>query len=208
MQYNVPDGGSMFQFATPTRNGDSVRSVERVFDLLAILEKVDHPMGVSELGRAAGMPKTTAQRLLAVLESRGFVEKQQGRYQVGVASVPLAHAFFLRNNLTRAALPVLQELAAGFSGDGHPIREGGLRPGGRTTCRGSAPSSIHDAHWAASTPARRRREGAGGGHAGGRTSPVAGSSRRDSIGQWGFLEQDRHSGGVGEHSTSGFLNLP
>ena len=75
----------MFQFATPTRNGDFVRSVERVFDLLAILEKVDHPMGVSELGRAAGMPKTTAQRLLAVLESRGFVEKQQGRYQVGVA---------------------------------------------------------------------------------------------------------------------------
>lgn len=101
----------MFPITSTSQHSELVRSVERTFDLLAILERVDHPMGVSELARAAGIPKTTAQRLLAVLESRGFVEKQQGRYQVGVASVPLAHAFFLRNNLTRAALPVLQELA-------------------------------------------------------------------------------------------------
>ena len=47
---------------------ESVRSVERAVDLLTVLEKAGHPMGVSDLGRAAGMPKATAQRPRAVLE--------------------------------------------------------------------------------------------------------------------------------------------
>lgn len=89
----------------------SVRSVERAIDLLSALETTDHPMGVTELARATAMPKATTQRLLTVLEGRGLVQKEQGRYQMGVGAVPMAHAFLLGNNLTRAALPVLQELA-------------------------------------------------------------------------------------------------
>jgi len=92
--------------------GHSIRSVERAIDLLAVLESSPGPMGLSELSRAANMPKATALRLLAVLGKRGLVEKAQGRYQIGVATVPLAHAFLVGNNLSRAALPVMQELAA------------------------------------------------------------------------------------------------
>ena len=46
-----------------------------------------------------------------VLEKYGFAEKRQGRYRLGAAVLPLAHAYLLGNELTRITLPVLQELA-------------------------------------------------------------------------------------------------
>lgn len=91
--------------------GGSVRSVERALDLLVALERAGGPLGVSELGRLTGMPKATAQRLLTVLERRGFLQKEEGRYQLGAGLVPLARAFLTGNSLTRSALPVLEELA-------------------------------------------------------------------------------------------------
>ncbi|HEX2922538.1 MAG TPA: IclR family transcriptional regulator [Chloroflexota bacterium] len=97
--------------SVPTQS--SVRSVERTLDLLMMLEQAAQPMRLSELARAAGIHVSTAQRLLSVLERRGLVDREAGRYRVGVAAVPLAHAFFLENDLTKAALPVLQDLAVG-----------------------------------------------------------------------------------------------
>jgi DNA-binding IclR family transcriptional regulator len=89
----------------------SIRSVERAFDLLEALERGPHPCRLSELSRATAMPKATVQRLLGVLERRGFVEKIQGRYQLGIGVVPLAHGYLAESGLTKASLPVLQELA-------------------------------------------------------------------------------------------------
>ncbi|MHB1162900.1 MAG: helix-turn-helix domain-containing protein, partial [Chloroflexota bacterium] len=48
-------------------------SLERALDLLTTLEKKGPSMGLSELSRAAGIHKATTQRLLCVLERRGFV---------------------------------------------------------------------------------------------------------------------------------------
>jgi len=93
------------------RESSPVRSLERALHLLAVMEEAGRPMGVTELGRAAELSKATVLRLLAVLEKYGFSEKWQGRYRLGAAVLPLAHAYVLGNELTRAALPVLQELA-------------------------------------------------------------------------------------------------
>ncbi len=68
-------------------------------------------MGVSDLGRATNLSKATAYRLLSVMERRGLVHKEEGRYQLGVGLVPLARAFLTRSSLTRSAVPVLEELA-------------------------------------------------------------------------------------------------
>ncbi len=89
----------------------SIRSVERAIDVLYSLECASHPMGLSELGRAVGMPKATVLRLLGVLMKRGLAEKVLGRYQIGVGTVPMAHAFLIGSSLSKAALPVMQELA-------------------------------------------------------------------------------------------------
>ncbi len=96
----------------PRRSPASVRSVERTLDLLMALERAEQPLGLSELARIVDIPKTTAQRLLGVLERRGFVQKERGSYQLGAGIVPLAGAFLAGNSLAKAALPVLEELAA------------------------------------------------------------------------------------------------
>jgi len=95
----------------PARGSVSVRVLERALDLLSALERAGRPMGVSELGRATGVPKATVQRLLSALEYRGLVQKDQARYHLGVGVVPLARAFLSVNSVASAARPVLEQLA-------------------------------------------------------------------------------------------------
>ncbi len=93
---------------TPT----SVRSLERAFDLLERLERLRAPSGVRALESATGIPKATAQRLLDVLERRGYVQKDRGRYFLAAGVVRLARGFLAGDSLATIALPVLQELTA------------------------------------------------------------------------------------------------
>lgn len=93
------------------REKSPMRSLERALHLLAILENAGCSMGLTELGRASQLSKPTVLRMLLVLEKYGFAEKRQGRYRLGAAVLPLAHAYLLGNELTRITLPVLQELA-------------------------------------------------------------------------------------------------
>ncbi|MDQ6674889.1 MAG: IclR family transcriptional regulator [Chloroflexota bacterium] len=89
----------------------SVRAVERALDLLTALEASGRPMRLTEIAQLAEMHKATTQRLLNVLERRAFVQKVRGVYQLGVGSLQLDHALVMGNSLTRAAQPILQELA-------------------------------------------------------------------------------------------------
>jgi DNA-binding IclR family transcriptional regulator len=93
------------------REKSPMRSLERALHILAILENAGSSMGLTELGRASQLSKPTVLRMLLVLERYGFAEKRQGRYRLGAAVLPLAHAYLLGNELTRVTLPVLQELA-------------------------------------------------------------------------------------------------
>lgn len=85
-------------------------SLERALDLLTALEKAGHSMGLSELSRATGIHKATAQRLLCILERRDFVQRTHSRYRVGAAVVPLSHAFLGENSFPSAARPILEQL--------------------------------------------------------------------------------------------------
>jgi DNA-binding IclR family transcriptional regulator len=93
------------------REKSPMRSLERALHILAILENAGSSMGLTELGRASQLSKPTVLRMLLVLEKYGYAEKRQGRYRLGAAVLPLAHAYLLGNELTRVTLPVLQELA-------------------------------------------------------------------------------------------------
>lgn len=94
------------------RENSTNRSLERALHLLMILEGSVTPQSLTELASATQLAKATVQRILAVLEKYRMIEKRQGRYHLGVAVLPLAHAYLLSNSLSRASLPVLQELAA------------------------------------------------------------------------------------------------
>jgi len=103
----------------------SVRSLERALDLLEALERLRTPAGVRALETITHIPKATAQRLLDVLERRGYTQKDRGRYSLAVGVVTLARGFLAADSLASVALPVLQQLTA-LSGEtcGLYIRKG------------------------------------------------------------------------------------
>jgi IclR family acetate operon transcriptional repressor len=102
----------MAKASTTAKSEGSVRIVDRIVDLLTVLEKAEQPIGLAEISRASAIHKATAQRLLTALERREFVHKDRGFYQLGSGILPLARAFLSGNRLGKSALPVLEELAA------------------------------------------------------------------------------------------------
>ncbi|OJG04361.1 MULTISPECIES: IclR family transcriptional regulator [Pseudonocardia] len=89
----------------------TMRSLERAIDVLEVLDEARQPLRLTEIARRAGLPVPTAQRILAVLESRDRVERSGAGYRPGVALTFGAHAYLTTNPLLLVASPVLIDLA-------------------------------------------------------------------------------------------------
>jgi DNA-binding IclR family transcriptional regulator len=91
---------------------DGMTSVEKAVDVLFHLHGEAAPVGVTELGRALGLPKSSAHRLLTSLARRGLVERdERGRYAPGFGLVALGLGAVDRDPLVTAARAVLQREA-------------------------------------------------------------------------------------------------
>lgn len=84
--------------------------MERALDVLEFLSRSDEDLGVGEIGSATGLAAGTTHRLLATLNSRGYVHRNVGtrRYGLGLKSLTLAIA--ARERIGPLALPFLEEL--------------------------------------------------------------------------------------------------
>ena len=88
-------------------------TVEKAVDVLFHLHAEPGPRGVTAIGKALGLPKSSAHRLLATLASRGLVERdERGRYRPGIALVALGLGALEREPVVAAARPVLEAGAA------------------------------------------------------------------------------------------------
>lgn len=89
-----------------------VQSVDRALTVLEILGSRGEA-GVTEIAAELGVHKSTAFRLVAVLESRGFVEQlaDRGKYRLGFGIVRLAGATAAQMDLTREGRRTCEELA-------------------------------------------------------------------------------------------------
>lgn len=91
----------------------SVQSVENALDILEALadESVDATLPI--LAAKLGISRNKAFRLLATLESRGLVQREEhsGVYRIGLNTVGLAQRFIKGASLIRHAHPVMEELA-------------------------------------------------------------------------------------------------
>ncbi len=89
-----------------------VQSVDRALTVLEILGTRGEA-GVTEIAAELGVHKSTAFRLVAVLESRGFVEQlaDRGKYRLGFGIVRLAGATAAQMDLTREGRRACEELA-------------------------------------------------------------------------------------------------
>lgn len=90
----------------------TVQSIARAFAVLSAL--ADGPIGVTEVAERAGLPKSTAARLLSSLAAEGAVEQVQGdtRYRLGGRIVSLAAGVLPTRSLVALAGPLLAALAA------------------------------------------------------------------------------------------------
>lgn len=61
---------------------ESVKSAGRVLDLLELLSSVLEPLGVSEVARRLGIPKSSTVGLLGTLVSRGYVVRCGALYEI------------------------------------------------------------------------------------------------------------------------------
>jgi DNA-binding IclR family transcriptional regulator len=110
MENTVPYSGTSSRPASPTKlRAEAGGTVEKAIDLLFFLHAGGGARGVSEIGRALGVPKSSAHRLLAALGRRGLVEQDEhGRYRPGIALLALGLGALEREPLAAAAHPILE----------------------------------------------------------------------------------------------------
>jgi DNA-binding IclR family transcriptional regulator len=91
----------------------SVQTVEKALDLLEALTDDVPPATLHNLSDKLGLSRNKVFRLLATLESRGLVEREEGSgvYRLGLSSVALAQRFINSASLIRHAHPIMEELA-------------------------------------------------------------------------------------------------
>ena len=91
----------------------AVQSVDRALSVLEILA-AQGEAGVTEVAAELGVHKSTAFRLVAVLESRGFVEQlaDRGKYRLGFGVVRLAGAAAAQLDIAQEGRRICEALAA------------------------------------------------------------------------------------------------
>ena len=91
---------------------DGVQSVSRALSLLRLLADTEGGMRLSDLARAAGLPVSTAHRLLTTLEQQGFAqfEPASTAWHVGRDAFSIGMAYGRRRSFVAPALPMLRRL--------------------------------------------------------------------------------------------------
>src|SRR3954464_12266777 len=99
--------------ATPSQ----VQSVDRAISVLELLAR-NGESGITEIAAELGVHKSTASRLLSVLEARGMVEQlgERGKYAIGFGIVRLAGAATGRMDLAKLGRHSCQALAGSRGG--------------------------------------------------------------------------------------------
>lgn len=91
---------------------DLTTSVGKALALLNAFDSSSTVLGVTELARFAGMPKSTSYRLLVALETGGFVERDGTNYRLAARLFELGNLLphCRPSNLRDIALPYLSDL--------------------------------------------------------------------------------------------------
>jgi IclR family KDG regulon transcriptional repressor len=91
-----------------------IQSVARALDLLEAFTAREASLGVTDLARRLGLHKNNVFRLLATLETRGYVDQdpETERYRLAPKVWEIAAAFLRHLDVRRQARPHLEALAA------------------------------------------------------------------------------------------------
>lgn len=92
----------------------SIRAVERVCDLLDLVQRTPGGFTLADVVTATGLPKSSAFRYLATLENRQYVERDvmSGHYRIGSGFLPMQPRHL--DVLVERARPMLESLRDRF----------------------------------------------------------------------------------------------
>jgi DNA-binding IclR family transcriptional regulator len=95
------------------KNSYTVQTVENALDLLETLTEDIPATTLPRLAEKLGISRNKTFRLLATLENRGLVEREEwsGNYRLGLITLELAQRFLKSANLIKHAHPVMEGLA-------------------------------------------------------------------------------------------------
>jgi IclR family transcriptional regulator, acetate operon repressor len=87
------------------------RAAKRALELIEHVAAAPEPVGLSELARQVGLPKSSAHALARTLDDEGFLERDdKGAYQLGPRLLRLVLQLGHRFELPRVARPIMEEL--------------------------------------------------------------------------------------------------
>ncbi len=91
---------------------NTVRAAGRALDILLCFAAADSRLGLTEIARRVGLHKSTAHRLLATLETKGFVRREPDSdlYQLGWTILQLAGRVHHSDDMASVALPFMTRL--------------------------------------------------------------------------------------------------
>lgn len=90
----------------------TVRAVERALDILLCFSGTDSELGLSDISKRLGLHKSTVHRLLASLESKGFIRRQSttDKYRLGWSVLELVSNVYQSDALSSIVLPEMTRL--------------------------------------------------------------------------------------------------
>lgn len=91
-----------------------IQAVSHALDLLEQFHGDVDELGVTELSKRLKLHKNNVFRLLATLESRGYIEQNKAteNYRLGLKSLELGQTFIKQMGLLRQAKPILERLVS------------------------------------------------------------------------------------------------
>lgn len=90
----------------------TVRAVERALDILLCFSGMETELGLSEISKRLGLHKSTVHRLLASLESKGFIRRHPSteKYRLGWSVLELVSNLYQSDDVSSLVLPVMTRL--------------------------------------------------------------------------------------------------
>jgi DNA-binding IclR family transcriptional regulator len=90
----------------------TIQSVSHALDILESFTKTEDELGVTELSKRLGLHKNNVFRLLATLESRGYIEQNKANenYRLGPKTLQIGSIFIEQRECRRQARPILESL--------------------------------------------------------------------------------------------------
>ncbi|HUA05238.1 MAG TPA: IclR family transcriptional regulator [Solirubrobacteraceae bacterium] len=88
-------------------------AIDRGADLLLRVLESEEPVALGDLASAAGLPKSTASRLVSALERRGLIEQdgERGRLRPGPAILRVAERSMVERNIVEVSRQALDSLS-------------------------------------------------------------------------------------------------